>query len=72
ARRSIRQKMPTAGVISFADIDANGLTDFVIFDPHNFDAPVQVAINLGALPGTPEAKRLGAQWTASEAPSDSR
>jgi hypothetical protein len=72
ARRSVRQKMPTAGVISFADMNADGLTDFVIFDPHNFDMPVQVAINLGALPGTPEAKRLGAQWTASEVPSDSR
>ncbi len=51
-RRSARQKMSTAGVIHFGDLDANGLMDFVIFDPHNFDVPVRVGRNLGRLPGS--------------------
>jgi len=53
ARRSVSQDMPTAGVISFADINSDGLTDFVLFDPHNFDVPIQLAVNKGALEGTP-------------------
>ncbi|MBW2271857.1 MAG: VCBS repeat-containing protein [Deltaproteobacteria bacterium] len=48
-----RQKMSTAGVIHFADFDGDPLPDFVLHDPHHFDAPVQVGRNLGALPGTP-------------------
>ncbi len=46
------QSLPTAGVIDFRDLDGDGLLDFVIFDPHNFDVPVRVARNLGRLPGT--------------------
>jgi hypothetical protein len=49
SRRNARQKMSTAGVVEFADFDGDGLTDFVLFDPHNFDVPVQIAINTGAL-----------------------
>lgn len=52
AKRSARQKMSTAGVVRFAEYDGDGLLDFLIFDPHNFDVPVQVGRNLGALPGT--------------------
>jgi hypothetical protein len=48
-----KQKMSTAGLIHFADYDVDGLQDFVIFDPHNFDVPVRVARNRGSLPGTP-------------------
>jgi hypothetical protein len=55
--RGHRQKMPTAGVIHFGDLDSDGLQDFVLFDPHNFDVPVQVGRNLGRLPGTPPALR---------------
>ena len=47
------QELDTAGVIHFGDIDSNGLVDFVIFDPHNFDVPVRLGRNLGTLPGTP-------------------
>jgi hypothetical protein len=53
-RRGGKQKMPTAGVIHSADYNLDGLPDFVIFDPHNFDVPVQVGINRGVLPGTPK------------------
>jgi hypothetical protein len=47
------QKLDTAGVIRFGDLDSDGLVDFVIFDPHNFDVPVRLGRNLGMLPGTP-------------------
>ena len=47
------QELDTAGVIHFGDLDSDGLADFVIFDPHNFDVPVRLGRNLGTLPGTP-------------------
>jgi hypothetical protein len=52
ARQGYRQKLPTAGVIRFGDLDGDGLPDFALFDPHNFNAPVRVGRNLGRLPGT--------------------
>jgi hypothetical protein len=57
AKRRYRQKLSTAGVIRFGDLDGDGLLDFVIFDPHNFDVPVRVGRNLGRLPGTRPALR---------------
>jgi hypothetical protein len=57
AKSAGRQKMSTAGVIHFGDVDADGLLDFVIFDPHNFDVPVQLGRNLGRLEGTPAGIR---------------
>ena len=42
-----RQKMPTAGMIRLADFSGDGLADFVIFDPHNYDVPIQLGRNLG-------------------------
>jgi hypothetical protein len=59
AKRNGRQELPTAGVIHFGDFDRDGLADFVIFDPHNFDVPVRVGRNRGVLPGTPQ--QIGAQ-----------
>lgn len=56
-RRDGQQKMSTAGMIHFRDLDGDGLADFVLFDPHNFDVPVRVGRNRGALPGTPERLR---------------
>jgi hypothetical protein len=47
-----KQKMSTAGVIHFGDLNGDGLPDFVIFDPHNFNVPVRIGRNLGLLPGT--------------------
>lgn len=58
ARRTARQSMPTAGMIQFGDYDSDGLPDFVIFDPHNFDVPIRVVINRGMLPGTPDRSEL--------------
>jgi hypothetical protein len=59
AERNGRQELSTAGVIHFGDLDGDHLADFVIFDPHNFDVPVRVGRNRGALPRTPP--RLVAQ-----------
>jgi FG-GAP-like repeat len=50
ARRVALQKFPTAGVIRFADFDGDGLPDFVLYDPQDFDVPVQVGVNRGRLP----------------------
>jgi hypothetical protein len=52
-RRDATQELRTAGVIHFGDLDRDGLTDFVIFDPHHFDVPIRVGRNRGLLPGTP-------------------
>ena len=52
AKRMAEQELDTAGVIHFGDIDSDGLVDFVIFDPHNFDVDVRLGRNLGVLPGT--------------------
>lgn len=57
ARRTARQKMATAGVIDFHDFNGDGLVDFLLFDPHNFDTAVTVAINTGWL----EEKTKGAR-----------
>jgi len=54
-KQRYRQKVSTAGVIRFGDLDRNGLPDFVIFDPHNFDAPVRLGRNRGRLPVMPPA-----------------
>jgi hypothetical protein len=53
ADRVGEQELDTAGVIHFGDMDSDGLVDFVVFDPHNFDVPVRLGRNLGTLPGTP-------------------
>lgn len=53
-KRAIKQKMPTTGVVSWGDVNRDGLLDLVLFDPHNFDVPVRIGENLGTLPGTPE------------------
>jgi hypothetical protein len=47
------QDLDTRGVIHFGDYDGDGLQDFVIFDPHNFDVPIRFGRNLGNMPGTP-------------------
>lgn len=52
-----KQRMSTAGMIEFGDFSGDGLLDFVIFDPHNYDVPIQLGRNLGTLPGTPAAVR---------------
>jgi len=55
-KRTALQKLPTAGVIHFSDFDADGLLDFVLFDPQQFDMPVRVGRNRGELPGSVSAR----------------
>ena len=40
-------------VENYFDFDDDGLLDFVLFDSQQFDVPLQIGRNLGALPGTP-------------------
>ncbi len=53
ARRTAIQRLPTAGVIRFADVDGDDLPDFLLYDPQTIDSPVKIGRNLGTLPGTP-------------------
>ena len=46
------QKFPSAGIVSFADFDADGLQDFVLFDPQSMDSTVRVGRNLFTPPGS--------------------
>jgi hypothetical protein len=59
AKRGYRQKLRTSGVIHFGDLDSDGLSDFVIFDPHNFNSPILVGRNRGQLPAKPPVSRGG-------------
>jgi len=54
-KRNAIQKLPSAGVIKFADFDNDGLPDFVLFDPQRLDTPVRIGINRGELPGSPSS-----------------
>ncbi len=51
-RRDARQELPTVGLIRFADIDGNGLEDFVMFNPQEPGSPLRLGMNRGVLPGT--------------------
>ncbi len=62
--RPQRQSMETTGVLHFGDVDGDRLPDFVLFNPHHFDAPVRIGRNLGALKGT--APKLTAPDAATE------
>jgi hypothetical protein len=42
SKRTAMQKFPSAGIISFADFDADGLPDFVLFDPQSLDAMIRI------------------------------
>jgi len=63
---SYRQEIPTSGVIRFGDLDGNGLLDFVIFDPYEFDVPVRVGRNRGRLPGRRSALTEAAEKMPAE------
>ncbi len=51
-KRHARQALDTGGRIRFGDLDADGLTDFVLYDSRRPGAPVLVGTNRGVLPGT--------------------
>ncbi len=42
SKRTAIQKFPSAGIISFSDFDADGLPDFVLFDPQSLDSVVRI------------------------------
>lgn len=42
------QTIPTSGRIRFGDLDRDGLTDLVLYDPRNAGSPLRVGHNLGA------------------------
>jgi hypothetical protein len=44
------QKVDTAGRIRFGDLEADGLTDLVIYDPRRPGRPIRIAHNRGVLP----------------------
>jgi len=48
-RRSAMQKLDSTGTIQFSDFDDDGLLDFILFDSQQFNAPLQIGRNLGAL-----------------------
>lgn len=48
-----RQEVDSRGRIHFGDLDGDGLTDLLLFDPRSPDAPVRIARNGGHLPGSP-------------------
>ena len=50
--RTSRQAFDTEGRISFGDLDDDGLTDFVVYDPRRTDVTIKLGRNRGVLPGT--------------------
>jgi hypothetical protein len=52
AERSARQDMDTRSSIRFGDLDADGLSDFLIFDRRRIGAPLRLGVNRGVLPRT--------------------
>jgi hypothetical protein len=46
-------ELPVSGDLIPADLDGDGLPDFVAYDPFDVDGRVRIGINRGALPGTP-------------------
>ncbi|MEM7413159.1 MAG: VCBS repeat-containing protein [Myxococcota bacterium] len=50
--RHATQTLDTSGRIRFGDLDADGLSDFVLYSPRRPELPVRVGTNRGVLPGT--------------------
>jgi hypothetical protein len=60
-KRHARQKLDTGGRIRFGDLDGDGLTDFVLYDPRRPSEPLRVGINRGVLPGTVRRARASGE-----------
>ena len=50
--RHASQTLDTSGRVRFGDLDADGLSDFVLYSPRRPELPVRVGTNRGVLPGT--------------------
>jgi len=57
-KRHASQSLDTSGRIRFGDLDADGLTDFVLYDSRRPGTPVHVGTNRGVLPGTVRASSI--------------
>jgi hypothetical protein len=55
ARRSATQRLPSSGVIRFADFNNDGLPDFLLFDPQVFDSTIKIGRNRGKLAASQSA-----------------
>jgi hypothetical protein len=53
-RRVARQPVGSSGQLVAGDIDDDGRTDLVLWDPHRVDAAVKLLRNRGTLPGGPK------------------
>lgn len=51
-KRSGRQEIPSEGVVRGGDLNHDGLTDLVIFNPRRYHQSMYLAINRGVLPAT--------------------
>ena len=63
-KRHARQDLDTVGRIRFGELQGDGLSDFVIYDPRRPGSPIRVAWNLGKLPSSidaDDAKRKDAE-----------
>ena len=49
-RRTAMQELDSTGKSYCSDCDDDRLLDFVLFDSQQFDVPLQIGRNLGALP----------------------
>ncbi len=45
SKRRVLQKLPSTGVIRFADYDLDGLPDFLLWDPQSFDSALRIGRN---------------------------
>ena len=52
SNRAATQELDTGGRIRFGQLDRDGLTDFVLYDPRRPGTPIRVGVNRGILPGT--------------------
>jgi hypothetical protein len=49
-KRAARQKVDSTGLLRFGDLNGDGLTDLLIYDPLRPNSPIRIGTNLGVLP----------------------
>jgi hypothetical protein len=57
AARTARQALDVEGMLRAGDLDRDGLSDLVLFNPRRDGKPIRVGRNLGLLPGSPPSLR---------------